>query len=232
MVEEMKTKMKIGVMALAVAVAVRLGADDGDLELLERAKDLFPTNWLQLSPDRRTQEEYNAFQRDYINRKGGPGRDIINDYLVGIVTSTVVTVSTNAVNDGVHAGYLWGWDFKLRNAVCGSKSFWTNQTVCMAFARYATTIHTVEFPDILTRMRGMRGPSFRARYEAEESLQWRVRLANDQVSRFRLYLCNLCNNIVRACKYRIPREEFESFTNRLNHVEGLTPEDKRQIFDL
>lgn len=194
----------------------------------------------------------NILYDDFAQRLGEPSvpgeASAVETAVLQGITSIVVTVSTNAVDDGTPA-----WLPVCRSAVLDriTPNLWnfrTNAVNCLSVAVYAGSVKKVDYPDYLTRMRGgvVRGiittnEVERARFLEEErlrktklaearDLQWRVRRANEAVADYRRTLMEVCAIGVEGCRGIMSDKEFAAFTNRVVTASGASEQEKAILF--
>ena len=169
-------------------------------------------------------------------------------FFLTTLTSIVVRVSTNAVDDGTATYALEDRGFAFFNALCSfGSSFTTNVTDCLTVAAYIDRVHPVFFPETETnrfesvfyitwdeKEREAWLQKRRARQERRNAvlaLQRRVRSANDSVRSFRRDLFGLCNSCVRANRELMDDTEFAAFTNRVVELSKPSEGEKRRLFN-
>lgn len=148
------------------------------------------------------------------------------------VTSVVVNVSTNAVDDGTPA-----WLPSYMCAILGRiahnlRDFPTNAANCVSLASYAGTVMKVGFPDDLVWKRfnihlfclstnEVDQAKFRERLQwreelmARRRLQVRVRNTNEAVGDYRRELMEVCAIGVSGCRRIMDDAQFAVFTNQV-----------------
>lgn len=146
----MKTPKLAGV---ALAVAFVSTAGHCAYPSLEEARTLFSAEAMN-SADVHMDGAYNDFHSKMLRPASAEERRAVESVLIGAITSIVVHVSTNAVDDsvGVEIAPDRGWYFYLlRDSLADFK---TNATACIALAGYIGSIRRADFPSDLARMRG------------------------------------------------------------------------------
>ena len=230
--------MKCDIFIMSLLVTITLNAA---YPTMEEARSL-------LSPELvcSTNIEYwrNGEYRLFLNRLSDPvdavSRRSVETYVISSITSLVVNVSTNLVDDGIRRWLLEdrGISFAQFAFCCGDLA--TNTNNCFALARYASTIHGVDYPlNLVGKRLSITGfvddmPSdFSQRmndfYERRD-LQQRVYGVNRAVEEYRLFILSMCNFTVRSLFGKINDDEFSSFTNRLVQLSGADEKGRRRLF--
>ena len=199
--------------------------------------------------DRSAKVEYEDFlDALYANRSETPlaQRLQMKDWLLMTLTSTVVRVSTNVVDDGTVTftrGGARGLAFRRALQSFGP-DFTTNVTDCLSVAEYLGRVRTVEVPaDLRNRMMSVlyvtRDPQKREEWyrksielrENRKKVRERIRLANDSILDYRRALFDLCNSCVIANRKIMDDAEFAAFTNRVVELSKPDEREKRRLFD-
>ena len=148
------------------------------------------------------------------------------------VTSVVVNVSTNAVDDGTQA-----WLPSYMGAILGRiapnlRNFQTNALNCVSLASYAGTVMKADFPDDLVWKRfhivfgclstnDVDLAKYRERLQrrdellARQKLQMRVHNTNEAVDDYRRKLLEVCAIGVSGCRGIMDDAQFAAFTNQV-----------------
>ena len=242
-------KSAIGTIALYAATVISCW---GAVPTIERARELFsPENIADPNLDFYWGSEYN----DFHNLLWTSGRTLpqderiqMKDFFLTTLTSIVVRVSTNTVDDGtVH--YRFGQDRVVafsRALMSFGDAFETNVTDCLAIASYIDRVHLVPFSESLIWRRGgpiviYNDPKKREAWEhkrqeqvAKEKpireLQLRVFTDNGYVRDYRDALFDLCNSCVLANRRVMGDDDFAAFTNRVVELSKPSDAEKRRLF--
>ena len=196
-----------------------------DEEMLSRARDLYPTNWISLRADRRPESAHAEFYRINRNRICNGDHDPVADYLVTVVTSTVVNVSGNTCKADFERFRLYEWDMLIDGALGSSRSIATNSVHCLSLVKYAASLNEAPIPQLNQRAADVP----REELKTFRNLQLDFQTANLYIRRFREGMLGLCHCFLHQLKQSMPCEEFESFTNQLKSVQGLTESDREQL---
>ena len=194
---------------------------------------------------------HEIFLKDYHKKKSDmTDREKIETFLLNSLTSIVVRVSTNDVNDGVEGWVLEDRGWYYRSLALSFKDFKTNDVNCIALASYIGRVQTVDFPtywansmystfDMLFSTNTAEVAEHNRRVAERNralrkvrDLQSRVYQTNRAVREYRLNLCKICGIAVDGCSSVMAPEEFAAFTNRIVEVSGASQEEQAAMFDL
>ena len=172
----------------------------------------------------------------------------VESVVIGGITSIVVHVSTNLVDESVGVGIIEDRGSYFRALGYSLHDFRTNAVECVDIAKYIGIVTGVDFPSDLARSRGFgmrmllstnetelaqwrqqEEPLREARRE-KRNLQTRVWLANEAVRRYRSCLFSLCGHSVAGCSKIMSDVEFSTFTNELVSVSNASSEEQRVLF--
>lgn len=235
----MNTKQMTMTLVLAVMAA---GIAHGGYPSIDDARELFSSENLN-STNQLYQSE--RFQRFMLGMQATPSpfdAAKMEAFLVSAMTSVVVFVSTNVVDDGVQPCMLEdrGYAFWLLSYLT-FRHFPINAELCLALARYIGTLKTADFPTPLANRWG--GPvqkvilttnemviaaqrakwkAAEAAYKAKRDHQTRIRRANVAVLQYRRNLLRICKLAVDGCRKTMPRDKYETFTNELVRISKAT----------
>ena len=176
----------------------------------------------------------------------------VESVVIGGITSIVVHVSTNLVDESVGVGIIEGRGLYFSSLAYSLRDFRTNAVECVGIAEYIGNVTGVDFPSDLARSRGFGTRMFLSTNETElaqwrqqeeplrevrrlertekRNLQMRVWLANEAVCRYISCLFSLCGHSVAGCRKTMSDMEFSSFTNEIVAVSNATPEEQRTLF--
>lgn len=237
----MKSVNRIVVMAFAFLSAL---TGYSAYPTMDRAMDLFGTNRISATGVSLEAETYSEFARDLRCQTTPESAREMETFLLNSITSIVVTVSTNNVNDGTSAWLLCDRGCWFSEAARNFYDFPTNPANCIAVATYLSDVHKVEFPTNLlyngftTVMYFSLDPAKMAAWEARadvrratRDLQYRVRTTNEAVDEYRRDLLSICNVGVRGCRRIMDDAQFCAFTNQLATVSGASEAERRVLFD-
>ncbi len=219
---------------------------------IERAEELFSSeNISNQNIDFYRDKEYNEFLNLLWKERHAASEEErfrMKKFFLSTLTSIVVRVSTNAVDEGttsyaVRKGRGDAFSSALRSF---GDSFRTNVTDCFAIASYIDRVRPTPFVETVTnRLESIifitkdakkREEWQRRRKEKMErerpilELQRRVKFANDNVRDYRRALFDLCNACVLANRRLMDDEAFAAFTNRV--VELSKPDETESKFYL
>ena len=219
---------------------------------LEQARELFSQeNLNNPNIDMYRDPAYSVFQSNlFCCRDAETEMEKIRmkDFLLTTLTSIVVRVSTNAVDDGTATYPLCrdrGYAFASALDSIGDL-FLTNVTDCLSIAAYIDRVHTVPFSESLVRKRSFvsfyspdpkereawleKRRAFLAREKPIRELQMRVSEDNDNVRNYRRALFMICNSCVLANRKVMDDEAFAAFTNRVVELSKPDESEKRRLF--
>ncbi len=179
-------------------------------------------------------------------------RCAVESIVIDAVTSIVVRVSTNVVDDSIGTGIIENRGEYFNAIGYSLTSFTTNAVECVRLAEYIGSIRNADFPSDLTRSRvfalNMRfttnqceqgqwrlqeEPSHKERKRkiAEtRTLQLRVQDANRAVCQYKRNLFSLCGQSVAGCRQIMSDEEFAVFTNEIVTVSHASDDEQRILF--
>ena len=201
----------------------------------------------------RKEGRHMEFSREYL--KNGLTRaeySRLESFLLNSLTSIVVHVSTNVVNDGIEGWVLEDRGKYFKWLIEDFHDFKANDVECLAVASYIGRVRTVDdFPSYWGNRRDSTiGPILLSTNAAEvaehnrrvaeerralrkvQDLQRRVYQTNRAVREYRRNLCEICGIAIDGCSAVMPPEEFAAFTNRIVEVSGASQEEQAAMFDL
>ena len=176
----------------------------------------------------------------------------LESFIFHALTSIVVHVSPNVVNDGVKGWVIEDRARYFKWLIEDFHDFKTNDVECLAVASYIGRVRTVDdFPSYWGNRRDSTlGPILLSTNAAEvaehnrrvaeerralrkvQDLQRRVYQTNRAVREYRRNLCAICGIAVDGCSSVMAPEEFAAFTNRIVEVSGASQEEQDAMFDL
>ena len=203
---------------------------------LAEAQALFSREMMNSRENTPTNTPTNSLYDDFILRLREPAAPdcvlAVETAILQGITSIVVNVSTNAVDDGTPA-----WLLSYRGEMFGRivprlQNFPTNAANCVSLASYAGTVMKADFPDDLVWKRfnihlfclstnEVDQAKFRERLQwreelmARRSLQVRVHQANEAVGEYRRRLLEVCSIGVLGCRVFMDDDRFAAFTNQV-----------------
>ena len=212
---------------------------------IDRAMELFNLQAVSTTNVSMESVAYSQFAKDLCCQTTSENARIMETFLLSAVTSIVVTVSTNAVNDGTSAYILYDRGEWFADA---AKSFYdlpTNPANCIAVATYLGEVDRVYSPTNLLRngfshvmQISLRDPAENALFQerararrAEYDRQLRVRDTNEAVEEYRKDLLTVCNVGVRGCRGIMDDAQFCMFTNQLATASNASEAERRILFD-
>ena len=211
---------------------------------MDRAMELFDANAVLATNVSMRSEVYRQFSEDLRCQAASENVRNIETFLINAVTSIVVTVSTNVVDDGTSAFVLCNRGYWYSDAAKNFQDLPTNSANCIAVATYLGGVHKVEFPTNLlyngftTVMYFSLDPAKMAAWEARadarratRDLQYRVRTTNEAVDEYRRDLLSICNVGVKGCRGIMDDAQFCTFTNQLATVSNANESERRILFD-
>ena len=211
---------------------------------MDRAMELFDLQSVSTTNVSMDSVAYTQFAKDLCCQTTSENARIMETFLLSAVTSIVVTVSTNAVNDGTSAYILYDRGEWFADAAKTFQDISTNPVNCMAVATYLGGVHGVEFPTNLLfhgtcsityySPNPEKMAAFIAReqaWRASRTLQSRVRVTNKAVDQYRKDLLSVCNVGVRGCRGIMDDAQFCTFTNQLATASNANEAERRILFD-
>ena len=211
---------------------------------MDRAMELFGTNRISTMGVSFEAEAYSEFARDLRCQTTPESARVMETFLLNSVTSIVVTVSTNNVNDGTRAWLLYDRGCWFSEAARNFYDLPTNSANCIAVATYLGGVHKVEFPTNLLRNSScslvffspdpaqMEAYNEKCRvWRSAYDLQFRVRDSNEAVDEYRRDLLSICNVGVRGCRGIMDDAQFCTFTNQLATASNASAAERRILFD-
>ena len=242
----MRYKMSAAVLAGMLAVVAH-----GEYPSMETARALFSPSNLNSTNSFYHSEAYRNFISD-ICSSPLPTAEVskeMESFIVCAITSTVVTVSTNAVDDGTpiwiiedRGSAFWGLSLAFSN-------FPTNAELCLTIAHYIGTLKPVDFPTPLARAWGgpvrmaltgnkatrpeerARREIFEREYNARREHQVRVNNANRSLLQYRSDLLRICRRAVKGCRMTMPQDKYIIFTNELIRASKATRKEADMVLD-
>ena len=193
----------------------------------------------------------NPLYDDFVQRLGEPSSPedslAVETAILQGVTSIVINVSTNAVDDGTPA-----WIPSYRGAILGRiapnlRDFPTNAVNCLSLASYAGTAATIDFPNDLVNKRFSghvfyqttnevgqtifrERTAWREELMARQRLQVRVHQVNEAVADYRRTLMEVCSIGVAGCRGVMDDAEFAVFTNQVVTSSGANAQERTILF--
>lgn len=218
---------------------------------LAEAQALFSCEMMNSRENMPTNTPTNSLYDDFILRLGEPAApDLIlavETVILQGITSIVVNVSTNAVDDGTPA-----WLPSYRGAILhrtapNLKNFPTNAANCVSLASYAGTVMKANFPDDLLRKRfhiyfgclstnevdlAEYRENLQRRNEllARQRLQARIHNTNEAVGDYRRRLLEVCSICVSGCRGIMDDAQFAVFTNQVVTVSRANEQEREILF--
>lgn len=193
----------------------------------------------------------NPLYDDFVSRFGEPSAPedsfAVETAVLQGITSIVINVSTNDLDDGTPA-----WIPSYRGAILGRlapnfRDFPTNAVNCVSLASYAGTVTTIDFPVDLVNKRfsghvfyqatnDVGQTLFRERTEwrgelmARQRLQTRVHQMNKAVADYRRTLMKVCSIGIAGCRGIMDDTEFAAFTNQVVTASGANEQERVILF--
>ncbi len=210
---------------------------------MERALELFNANAVLATNVSMRSETYSQFAEDLHCQTTTENARNMETFLLNTVTSIVVTVSTNAVDDGTSAYILCNRGYWYSCAAQNFHDFPTNPANCMAVAAYLGNVIQVDFPtNLLTGSSLVKKVYFdpiereaylarRQAWRATRDLQFRVRDTNEAVEEYRKDLLTVCNVGVRGCRGIMDDTQYCAFTNQLATASNASEAERQILFD-
>ena len=222
---------------------------------LAEAQALFSREMMNSRENTPTNTPTNSLYDDFILRLREPAAPdcvlAVETAILQGITSIVVNVSTNAVDDGTPAWLLSYRGEMLGRIVPRLQNFPTNAANCVSLAAYAGTVMKVGFPDDLVWKRfnihlfclstnEVDQAKFRERLQwreelmARRSLQVRVHQANEAVGEYRRRLLEVCSivypNNLTAFRNGSAFVEKSLFDIKVNFVQATPGKDNWKDF--
>ena len=166
----------------------------------------------------------------------------LEDYLVSVITSLVVQVSTNEVPEGPALTFLRNRAFAFYNIMLQFNEQPANTNICLNIAHYLGRVKRSQFPEDMAQKKRFvtyynsdpvkmeEWKSKEARWWRERDLQHRVYSDNRSVDYYREYLFRACGTTLPHCQKIMPPEAFVVFTNELVKTSNATPEEQKTLF--
>ncbi len=211
---------------------------------MNRAVELFDANTVLATNVSMRSEAYSKFAEDLRCPTTSENARNMETFLINAITSIVVSVSTNAVDDGTSAFILCNRGYWFSDTARNFHDLPTNPANCMAVATYLGGVCEVGFPTNRLRFGGgiVRWISpdptemeafyaHRATLLAERDLQYRVRESNEAVDEYRKDLLSVCNVGVRGCRGIMDDAQFCTFTNQLATSSNASEAERQILFD-
>ena len=224
----------------------------GEYPSIETAHALFSPSNLNSTNSLYHSEAYRSFMADMCSSPF-PSAEAANEmesFIISAITSTVITVSTNAVDDGTplkviedRGSAFWGMSLAFSN-------FPTNAELCLTLARFIGTLKPADFPTPLAKRWGrptrriiltadksalteerLRRETFEREYDAKRERQVRICAANKAVARFRNDLFRICRRAVKGCRKTMPLDKYTLFTNELIRVSRASQLETDMLLD-
>ena len=230
----------VGIVAVVLSVLTGYSAYPS----MDRAMELFGTNIVCTTGVSLETEAYSEFAMDLNCQTTSENARSMETFLLSTITSIVVTVSTNAINDGTSVWLMSDRGSWFSAAARNFHDLPTNPANSIAVATYLGTVHRVDFPTNLI-FRGFctmqylatdpaKMEAYKARrkaWRAALDLQRRVKSTNEAVDEYRRDLLSICNVGVRGCRGIMDDAQFCAFTNQLVSVSGASEAERRVLFD-
>ena len=238
--------------AAVVLAGMIAGVAHGEYPSMEAARTLFSPGNLNSTNSLYHSEAYRSFMADMCSSPLPPAEvsKEVESFIISAITSTVITVSTNAVDDGTpltvikdRGSAFWGLSLAFSN-------FPTNAELCLTLARFIGTLKPADFPTPLARRWGgpvkrmilatneadlaeerTRRETFEEEYNAKRKRQMRIYAANKALSQFRNDLFRICRRAVKGCRRTMPRDKYTLFTNELVRVSGASRQEADMLLD-
>lgn len=218
---------------------------------LAEAQTLFSREMMNSLENSPTNSLTNSLYDDFILRLREPAAPdcvlAVETAILQGVTSIVVNVSTNEVDDGTP-----GWLPSYRGAILhriapNLKNFPTNAASCVSLASYAGTVMKADFPDDLVRemfsidlfclsTNEVDLAIFRERLRRRDELRARRRLqvrisqTNEAVGDYRRELMEVCAIGVSGCRRIMDDAKFAVFTNQVVTVSCANEQERAILF--
>ena len=209
---------------------------------MDRAMELFDVHTMSMTNVSMESTAYSKFTEDLRCQTTSENARNMETFLLNAVTSIVVAVSTNAVDDGTNAWLLWDRGDWFADAARTFHDLPTNPANCMAVATYLGNVSRVDFPTNLWMgsclvIDIIPDPVEREAYLAERQawrnacdLQFRVRTSNKAVDQYRKDLLSVCNVGVRGCRAIMDDTQYCAFTNQLATASHASEEELQILF--
>ena len=220
-----------------------------DYPTLDLAKSLFSSNCLT---DSSLNFKRSVAYRDFLLSMEGVRDEsksidkiAMKDFLLTAMTSIVVRVSTNAVDDGASSV-----PYRRDRHMAFTRAFWsfgdaftTNVADCLSIASYLGRVRTASYPDNLVHVMSSvvyitKDAEKRREWELKQQAwnrkreqQCRVWRANADVRDYRDALFDLCNSCVLANRRVMGDDDFAAFTNRVVELSKPDDDEKWRLFD-
>lgn len=238
-------------MAAVLLAGMLTGIAHGKYPSMDEARDLFSPSNLNSTNSFYHSDAYRSFISDICSSPLPPAEvsKEMETFIVCAITSTVVTVSTNAVDDGTpiwvmedRGSAFWGLSLAFSN-------FPTNAELCLTLAHYLGTLAPADFPTAFARTWGRpkrmilsanetisaeeraQREAFEMVYNARREHQVRVNAANRALLRFREVLFRICRRAVKGCRRTMPQDKYAAFTNELVRVSGASQKEADMVLD-
>ena len=210
---------------------------------MDRTLELFNANTILATNVSMRSETYSQFKEDLRCQTSPENARNVETFLLNAVTSIIVTVSTNAVDDGTSAFLLYNRGYWYSDAANNFLDLTTNSTNCLAVATYLGNVHRIDFPTNLlyngftSVMYFSLDPAKMADWQARadmrratRDLQYRVRATNKAVDQYRKDLLSVCNVGVRGCRAIMDDTQYCAFTNQLATASHASEEELQILF--
>lgn len=217
-------------------------ASGGGNDVLSEARSLFPIRTMLTADLDYDDAEHHQFISKFHKLADSEVGVLLEDYIVTAITSTVVRISTNAVDACPSRIQLEDCGVALENLAVQFRQFPTNSVQCEAVARYLGTLQPLDYPhDLIHTMGGVHrfvlNPPAEERsvatapsdIEDRRRMQMRIYNANQGLKDYRLSLFYICNEAVVGCRKVMDDSEFEQFTNRLVNLSHPTERELRAL---
>ena len=166
----------------------------------------------------------------------------MEEFLLSSITSLVVNVSTNVVDDGTSQWLLRNRALAIARMSRGFSCFRTNSIGCLTVARYIGNVREVDFP--MDRIGNFDNAMFfstepkageewrrkRSRIRGKYELQRRINDTNRAVRMYRESLIGVCGMSIEGCRATMSSEQFTSFTNRVVMLSRATKKEREMLF--
>ena len=186
--------------------------------------------------------EYNSFKLRLAEPSSFEHRLAVEDCIIGAITSVVINISTNAVDDGTNMAQIRDRGNGFKEIAYGFADSAANPSACIALAEYIGHISQVAYPTNLLNG-GFHSVTFisldsndrdrwaekRRRWRADRDLQYRVSMANKTVAYYRECLLMVCGKLAARCSNTMDDKQFSAFTNTIA-VTSISTERERKLF--
>ena len=217
-----------------------------DYPTMERARELFDEDSLNSPIETMEAEAYSKFVEGLRCQTTPENARDMETFILNSITSIVVSVSTNTVDDGTSAWLLGdrgGWYSRTARIF---HDLPTNPANCLAVATYLGGAHGIDFPtnllyngftsvmyfnlDPAKQDKVAAWNAHADRRRATYVLQHRVKTTNKAVEEYRKDLLSVCNVGVRGCRAIMDDTQYCTFTNQLATASHASEEELQILF--